>query len=119
LIAYFCSNGNTNQKREWLSYDAKTNLFYCFFCLAFAKNCYSFSLGCKISTTTIYVRIREHELTIDHGNCVEAYLLQSNEKYIHKFFTFEKQIKIRRKRAVLERNNCDSKINWKKRVKLS
>lgn len=40
---------------------------------------------------------------MDHGNCVEAYLLQSNEKDIHKRFTSEKQIEIRRKRAVLER----------------
>lgn len=54
---------------------------------------------------------------MDHYNCGQDYLLQSNTNYIYNLFVSEKQNEIRRKLLVLERIN-NNKINRKKIIKL-
>lgn len=80
LIVYFRKNNNNKYEREWVSYEKNTKLFYCTFCLAFSKASNRFTIGCQSEVKHLYQRIHEHELSIAHSQCVDAYLLWSNEK---------------------------------------
>jgi len=103
LIAYFYNNNVEKHKRTWLSYNALNKSFYCTFCLAFSKIDNRFTIGCTFNNKNTYNRIREHEKSNDHQNCVDAYLLQSKEKDIYNFFSVAKKSEVYRKKAVLER----------------
>ncbi|KAL7305523.1 hypothetical protein TKK_0002259 [Trichogramma kaykai] len=67
-------------QRLWPTYDGKNNVLYCFVCLAFANvnENNSFTRGFT-DRKHIHTRVDEHEKSLIHKNCVEAYILQQKE----------------------------------------
>lgn len=61
LLAYYQVKNNKSYKREWLTFEYSTKLFYCSFCLAFSKNSNRFTIGCQSDPRHLYQRIHEHE----------------------------------------------------------
>lgn len=103
LLAYYRVKDNNNYKREWLTYEHSSKLFYCTFCLAFSKNSNRFTIGCQSNPRHLYQRLCEHEKSVDHSQCIDSYLLYSKQKDLYNMFTKEKQAEKCKKRAVLDR----------------
>ena len=71
--AFFCKNG-TN--RKWLSYSDDTEALYCSVCMAFGRptDSSTFLNGMK-DWEHVHQRLEEHEKSIMHRDCAEAYFL--------------------------------------------
>lgn len=62
------------------------------------------TVGCTASySNNSYARIKEHEISSDHENCCEAFLLYSKSSNIKYCFESGRHHEIQRKRAVLQR----------------
>lgn len=104
LIAYHRNVGSESHKREWLTYNIEKKMFYCSFCIVFTKEINRFVLGCDSSiSNNPYERIKEHEKSVNHYQCTEAFLMHSQAKDILSRFTERKRIEVHRKRSILDR----------------
>jgi len=93
-----------DHKRERLTYNVERKLFYCSFCIVFAKEINRFVSGSDSSiNSNAYERIKEHEKSVNHYQCTEVFLMHYQAKDIFSRFTERKRIEVHRKRVILER----------------
>ncbi len=63
--------------RQWLTYCNKRHTLFCFVCLAFSKATDSSSFVTGMSDWRhVHQRVEEHEKSMAHRNCAEAYFLK-------------------------------------------
>jgi len=71
--------------RNWLSFNSVKNSFFCSVCLAFCrnieddKNARFVKYGLEKNSKHLYQRIDEHELSKNHSDCAESFMLLKNQ----------------------------------------
>ena len=99
----------TEIERNWLTFDNDKKTMYSSLCLVYANTPGAFTTGLT-SFKHIHQRIQEHEGSLSHSNCVEAYLLRKAKGDIVSIaglsVSGKRRKEIEDRRAVVQRLVC-------------
>ena len=97
--------------RKWLTFSESKKALYCSVCLAFSKvsDTSTFIEG-MTDRKHIHVRIEEHENSVLHRECADAYFLRSNMGDIENLL-FSNQMSLRREQIRKRRNVMERIVN--------
>lgn len=107
IIAYFRKEherGGEQLRRQWLTYSDELSKLFCSFCLAFSKESNRFTIGCGTTVSeNPYERVKEHERSLIHHRCAEAFILWSKNKGVITVLNTKRIEDIKKRRAIIER----------------
>ncbi len=99
-----CKDGTS---RKWLTYCERRHALFCFVCMAFGKTDNSIFITGMSDWRHVHQRIEEHEKSIAHQTCAEAFFLRCSNADISSIFASSQMSahreQVRKRRQVLER----------------
>lgn len=106
------SSGQKKVKRNWLSYDFDNDKYYCYICMAFAKESSNmFQKGTVLDAKHCTTRVKEHEGTSSHVSAAEKFIRYDRSRSIADFVNYEQHsVRLREVRNNQEIVKCI--IDW-------